>query len=94
MGEYGNGRPSAVHSTLFATTMDVLGLDAGYGAYLDLIPGTTLATVNLVSLFGLHRKWRGALLGHLALRDVLGGPDGPLRARAATFRPRRGCRVL
>jgi hypothetical protein len=70
MGEYGNGDPAAVHSTLFATTMEVLGLDAEYGAYLDLVPGTTLATVNLVSLFGLHRKWRGALLGHLALFEM------------------------
>lgn len=70
MGEYGNGRPEGVHSTLFATTMDVLGLDSGYGAYLDFIPGTTLATVNLVSMFGLHRRWRGALLGHLALFEM------------------------
>jgi Iron-containing redox enzyme len=70
MGEYGDGRPEAVHSTLFATTMDVLGLDSRYGAYLDFIPGTTLATVNLVSMFGLHRRWRAALLGHLALFEM------------------------
>jgi hypothetical protein len=25
-----------------------------------------LATVNLMSLFGLHRRWRGAIAGHLA----------------------------
>jgi hypothetical protein len=30
------------------------------------LPGVTLATVNLISFFGLHRRWRGALVGHLA----------------------------
>jgi hypothetical protein len=32
--------------------MDALGLDARYGAYLELVPGVTLATVNLMSLLG------------------------------------------
>src|SRR5438045_2693004 len=40
------------------------------GAYLDRLPGTTLATTNLISLFGLHRRWRGALVGHLALFEM------------------------
>ncbi len=31
-----------------------------------MIPGTTMATVNLMSMFGLHRRWRGAIVGHLA----------------------------
>lgn len=68
--EYGGGVESAVHATLFGDTMAALGLDAGYGAYLDVLPGSTLATVNLVSLFGLHRRWRGALVGHLALFEL------------------------
>ena len=68
--EYGNGQPAAVHAELFGRTMEALGLDRTYGAYLDLIPGTTLATVNLVSLFGLHRRWRGALVGHLAIFEM------------------------
>ncbi|MDQ3680294.1 MAG: iron-containing redox enzyme family protein [Actinomycetota bacterium] len=64
--EYGGGVESAMHSTLFAVTMAALGLDSSYGAYLDLLPGATLATTNVISLFGLHRRWRGALAGHLA----------------------------
>ena len=68
--EYGNGDLRAMHSQLFATTMRELGLDTTYGAYLDAIPGVTLATVNLVSLFGLHRRWRGALVGHLAVFEM------------------------
>jgi hypothetical protein len=50
--------------------MRALGLDATYGAYLDLIPAVTLATVNQMSLFGLHRRWRGAIVGHLALFEM------------------------
>lgn len=68
--EYGGGVESAVHATLFGDTMAALGLDRTYGAYLDVLPGSTLATVNLVSLFGLHRRWRGALVGHLALFEL------------------------
>ena len=69
-GEYGNGDPAEVHATLFAETMRLLGLDDTYGAYLDHVPGVTLTTGNLISLFGLHRRWRGALAGHLALFEM------------------------
>jgi hypothetical protein len=68
--EYGSGRPERMHSRLFAEAMDALGLDSSYGAYLELLPGTTLATVNLISLFGLWRRWRGALVGHLATFEI------------------------
>jgi hypothetical protein len=64
--EYGGGRPERVHATLFAKAMRALDLDDAYGAYLDRIPAVTLATVNLMSLFGLHRRRRGAIAGHLA----------------------------
>ena len=69
-GEYGSGRAAEVHSTLFATTMVALGLDPSYGAYLGRLPGTTLATVNLVSMLALHRRWRAALVGHLAVFEL------------------------
>jgi hypothetical protein len=68
--EYGGGRADRVHAVLFAKTLAALGLDATYGAYLDHIPGYTLATVNLMSLLGLHRRWRGAITGHLALFEM------------------------
>jgi hypothetical protein len=64
--EYGGGRADRVHATLFAKSMDALSLDSEPGAYLDRIPAVTLATVNLMSLFGLHRRLRGAIVGHLA----------------------------
>ena len=64
--EYGGGRTASMHSSLFADAMTSLGLDATYGAYLDRLPAVTLATTNLISMFGLHRRLRGALVGHLA----------------------------
>jgi len=68
--EYGGGRPERIHARLFAQSMDAMGLDSRYGAYLDHVPGLTLATVNLMSMLGLHRRWRGALVGHLALFEM------------------------
>ena len=64
--EYGGGNAERMHSVLFARTMEGLGLDPAYGRYLDRLPGVTLATVNLVTGFGLHRRRRGAAVGHLA----------------------------
>jgi hypothetical protein len=68
--EYGGGRPERIHAALFAKTLRAAGLADAYGAYLDHIPGVTLATVNLMSLLGLHRRWRGAACGHLALFEM------------------------
>jgi hypothetical protein len=68
--EYGGGRAERIHAELFARAMRALGLDDGYGAYLDRIPGVTLATVNLMSLAGLHRRRRGVIVGHLALFEM------------------------
>lgn len=82
--EYGGGRPERVHAQLFADTMDALGLDSDYGAYLDRIPGVTLATVNLMSLLGLHRRWRGGIVGHLALFEM--SSSIPNRRYASGFR--------
>jgi hypothetical protein len=68
--EYGGGNPARIHAQLFADSMRALGLDAEYGAYLDHLPAPTLATVNLMSLCGLHRRLRGAIVGHLALFEM------------------------
>jgi hypothetical protein len=68
--EYGGGDVDWMHAVLFGGTMRRLGLDATYGAYLDRIPGVTLATVNLMSLFGLHRRLRGSAMGHLAAFEL------------------------
>ena len=72
--EYGDGVAKDMHAELFALTMERLGLDPTYGAYLDRVPAATLATVNLVSMFGLHRRLRGAAVGHLALFEMASVP--------------------
>ena len=68
--EYGGGRPERMHSVLFAKTMRALGLDDRENAYLSFIPGPTLATVNMMSAFGLRRSRRGAIVGHLAMFEM------------------------
>ena len=68
--EYGGGRTERIHAEMFSVTLEALGLDPDYGAYLEHVPGVTLATVNLMSLLGLHRRWRGAIVGHLALFEM------------------------
>jgi hypothetical protein len=68
--EYGGGQPERMHAALFADTMRALDLDDRYGAYVDVVPASTLAWVNAMSLFGLHRRWRGAALGHLAVLEM------------------------
>lgn len=82
--EYGNGEEAEMHASLFARTLRALGLDDRYGAYLDAIPGVTLTTVNLMSLLGLHRRWRGALVGHLAIFEM--ASVGPNRAYGNALR--------
>jgi hypothetical protein len=59
-----------MHSVLFAKTMRALDLDDRENAYLEYVPGATLATVNLMSGLGLHRSRRGAIVGHLAMFEM------------------------
>jgi hypothetical protein len=68
--EYGGGQLPRMHAELFRTTMAEIDLDTTAGAYLDMAPAVTLATNNLMSLFGLHRRLRGALLGQLAVFEM------------------------
>ena len=68
--EYGGGDHRWMHSALFASSMRALGLDTREGTYVADLPGVTLATVNLMSLFGLHRRLRGAAVGHLAVFEM------------------------
>ncbi|MER5646074.1 iron-containing redox enzyme family protein [Streptosporangium sp. NPDC002524] len=64
------GRAGRTRSELFRATMRGLGMDDSYGAYLDRVPAITLAVSNAMSLFGLHRRHLGALLGHLAAFEM------------------------
>ncbi len=68
--EYGGGRPDRMHSRLFADLMRAFDLSPEYGAYVDVVPAPMLAVVNFMSLCGLHRALRGALLGQLAVVEL------------------------
>jgi hypothetical protein len=68
--EYGGGRPVRMHSAIFARTMRAAGLDDAYGAYIDAVPALVLTAVNVMSLFGLHRRLRGAIVGHLTAYEM------------------------
>lgn len=64
--EYGVGDPGRLHAHLFAKGMAACGLDTRYARYLDEAPLEVLEQNNAMSLFGLHRRLRGAAMGHLA----------------------------
>lgn len=83
--EFGAGREEDIHARLYADLMTDLSLETAYGHYLDAAPADVLATVNLMSLFGLHRSLRGALVGHFAAVEVTSSP-GSRRLAAALKR--------
>jgi hypothetical protein len=79
--EYGGGSPSRMHSALFARTMRAAGLDDTYGAYVDAAPAITLASTNMMSLFGLNRRLRGAIVGHLTAYEMTSSHPNRLYSR-------------
>ncbi len=86
--EYGAGQGARMHSALFADMMRELGLDPRYGAYLDHVPASVLAEVNLMSLCGLHRRLRGAAVGQFAVIELT---SSPAAARLVEAAQRLGC---
>jgi hypothetical protein len=68
--EYGGGRPQRIHAQIFARTMQGVGLDDSYGAYVDQVPAITLASFTMMSMFGLNRRLLGAIAGHLAAFEM------------------------
>ncbi|MDX8055529.1 hypothetical protein SK571_39655 [Lentzea sp. BCCO 10_0798] len=62
-------RSARTHSVLFTVTLRDLDPFAG----VDEMPAPTLALANALSLFGLHRRLVGALVGFLTAVDTIGG---------------------
>lgn len=83
--EYGAGSATRLHQNLFADLMREAALDYRYLGYLDAVPAETLAVVNLMSMFGLHRRLRGAATGHFAATEITSSP-GSQRMVAALKR--------
>lgn len=68
--EYGNGDPNRLHAHLFARGMDAVGLRSDYGAYVDDALPETLELNTALTMFGQHRRLRGAAMGHLAAFEM------------------------
>lgn len=80
--EFGGGRGEWVHSKLFADLMRGVGLDDAYLHYLDDVPAPAIAVVNLMSLLGLHRSLRGAMVGHFTAAEVTSAPSAGRMTKA------------
>ncbi len=80
--EYGAGEPDRMHAKLFADMMDALELRSTYGHYLDAAPAEVLAEVNLMSMCGLHRGLRGALVGQFATVELTSSPGSDRLVKA------------
>ena len=50
--------------------MEAVGLRSEYGAYVDDALPETLELNNALSMFGMHRRLRGAAMGHLAAFEM------------------------
>src|SRR6201994_5050057 len=72
--EYGAGHGARLHQQLFADLLTAADLDSAYLAYLEKVPAESLAVVNLMSMFGLHRRLRGAAVGHFASTEITSSP--------------------
>lgn len=72
--EFGGGKGARLHQQLFADLMDAADLDNTYLGYLNDVPAESLAVVNLMSMFGLHRRLRGSVVGHFAATEVTSPP--------------------
>ena len=68
--EYGGGRLDRLHARLYAQALQAAGLDPTYGAYIDQVSAVTLATANVMSMFAMNRRFRGASMGHLAVFEA------------------------
>ena len=64
--EYGGGRPQRLHATMYGDALEAAGLDRTYGAYIDETSALSLTCCNVMTMFGLNRRLRGAAMGHLA----------------------------
>jgi hypothetical protein len=72
--EYGAGRGDRLAQKLFADLLRAAKLESKYLAYLNHVPAESLVVVNLMSMFGLHRAWRGAAVGHFASTEITSPP--------------------
>lgn len=80
--EFGGGHSDRAHAELYRGLMASCGLDTGYLSYFDEVPAPVIALVNMMSLFGLHRRLRGAMVGHFAAAEITTAPSAARMVKA------------
>lgn len=80
--EFGGGHGDRAHSQLYADLMAACGLDTGYLHYFDDVPAPVITIVNMMSMFGLHRRLRAAMVGHFAAAEITTAPSAGRLAKA------------
>ncbi|WP_068047706.1 iron-containing redox enzyme family protein [Nocardia speluncae] len=80
--EFGGGHGDRIHARLYADLLRGAGLADGYLHYLDAVPAPMLTLVDMMSLFGLHRSLRGALVGHFAAVEISSSPASTVMVEA------------
>jgi hypothetical protein len=80
--EFGGGHGDRVHAELYRGLMAACDLDVGYLSYFDDVPAPMIAVVNMMSLFGLHRRLRGAMVGHFAAAEITTAPSAARMVKA------------
>ncbi|MFL6122083.1 iron-containing redox enzyme family protein [Actinophytocola sp.] len=80
--EFGGGRGDRVHAQLYRDLLASSDLDTGYLSYFDDVPAPIIAVVNMMSMFGLHRRLRGAMVGHFAAAEITTAPSAARMVKA------------
>ncbi|MFI7675719.1 iron-containing redox enzyme family protein [Actinophytocola sp. NPDC049390] len=80
--EFGGGHGDRVHAQLYRDLMAATGLDDGYLRYFDDVPAPVIAVVNMMSMFGLHRRLRAAMVGHFAAAEITTAPSAARLVKA------------
>lgn len=80
--EFGGGHADRVHAQLYRDLMAATELDTGYLHYFDDVPPQVIAVVNMMSLFGLHRRLRAAMVGHFAAAEITTAPSAARMVKA------------
>jgi hypothetical protein len=70
LDEYGWGRHDQMHSTVYATLMERLGLETGYDHYLEQTAWPFLAGLNYQSMLARHRRLCRRMYGYIFLVEA------------------------
>lgn len=80
--EFGGGHGDRVHAQLYRDLMAATDLDSGYLHYFDDVPAPMIAVVDMMSMFGLHRRLRAAMVGHFAAAEITTAPSAARMVKA------------